>query len=256
MNTNDKFRVHWYLYHLVPSCEPMACHVTSRLHFPVPWLESRDPCSGREPSILGVTLRPVGVQDVARHGGPATGGGYGFASKIGPQSQLLLTESRIPKIFVFNHSFQTAFQWLEVSSGWYVRIWDDGRHQQAAIFRSLGASHFVFNDFDQLLINAGGEDGECLAGEWKEYLKGQPVEGGPTQINLDPVGSSLDVLVGDWLPPLDLVGMLGIHGNSWEFMGIHGNSWEFMGIHGNSWEFMHLTSCHTVDACWWPSDGA
>ena len=30
-------------------------------------------------------------------------------------------------------------------------------------------------------------------------------------------------------PPLDFIGMLGIH--------------------GNSWQFMHLTSCHTVDAC-------
>lgn len=97
-------------------------HVTSRLHFPVPWLESRDPCSGREPSILGVTLHPVGVQDVARHGGTATGGGYGLASKIGPQSQLPLTESGIPKIFVFNHHFQTAFRWLEVSSGLYMFV--------------------------------------------------------------------------------------------------------------------------------------
>ena len=32
--------------------------------------------------------------------------------------------------------------------------------------------------------------------------------------------------------------MIGIHGNSWEFMGIHNNSWAFIYIHGHSFAFM------------------
>ena len=253
MNTNDKFGVHWYLYHLVPSCEPMACHVTSRLHFPVPWLESRDPCSGREPSILGVTLRPVGVQDVARHGGPATGGGYGFASKIGPQSQLLLTESRIPKIFVFNHQFSDSFSVV----GGFERLicsYLGWRSPSTSSHFSLAwGIPFCFQRFWSTFDQRRWRGWRMPCGRVKRVSQ-RPTSWGRT--NSDQFGSSWIIVGCAGWRLVATVGSCWDVGNSWEFMGIHGNSWEFMGIHGNSWEFMHLTSCHTVDACWWPSDGA
>ena len=121
MNTNDKFGLHWYKPTIL--CHLVSQWPTSRLHFPVPWLESRDPRSGREPSILGVTLHPVGVQDVARHGGPAAGGGHGgpvvLPQKIGFTKASCYSLNR-----EFQRSLSLTIVFRQLFGGWRFRAVD------------------------------------------------------------------------------------------------------------------------------------